>query len=193
MSPPQRDTARRFGPMPSETMTPEQRAVANAILSGPRGGSTGLRGPFEALLHSPGLAEPAQRLGAHIRFASSLPAALNEMAILMTARRWTAQFEWHAHRLMAIDAGLDPAVADAIAAGSRPELDGDGEAVYDFASQLLDTGQVTDEAWEAVVTRWGKQGAIDLIGAVGYYCLVSFILNVDRYPVPGGVLPLGPR
>jgi 4-carboxymuconolactone decarboxylase len=94
---------------------------------------------------------------------------------------------------MALDAGLDPAVADAIAIGARPELDDDAAAVYEFASQLLERGAVTDEAWEAVVDRWGKRGAIDLIGAIGYYCLVSFILNVDRYPVPDGRLPLEPR
>jgi 4-carboxymuconolactone decarboxylase len=171
-------------------MTPEQRSVAEAILSGPRGAGTGLRGPFEALLHSPGLAAPAQEVGAHVRFRTSLPRALNEMAIIMVARRWTAQFEWYAHRQMALDAGLDPSVADAIAEGRSPDLDPDGAAVYRFVSELLDRAAVSDEAWEAVVSRWGRTGAIDLIGATGYYTLVSMILNVDRYPLPEGVAPL---
>lgn len=183
---------RRFGPLPMEAMTPEQRDVADAILSGPRP-AVGLRGPFEALLHSPGLAMPTQQVGAHVRFRSSLPNALNEMAIIMTARRWTAQYEWHAHRQLAIKAGLDPAIADAIAVGKRPELDDDATAVYDFAAQLLESGRVTDDVWDAVVQRWGKTGAIELIGAVGYYCLVSFALNVDRYPMPDGLPdPLDP-
>jgi 4-carboxymuconolactone decarboxylase len=180
---------RRFGPMPLETMTSAQRAIADDILAGPRRSSS-LRGPFEALLHSPGLADPAQRLGAHVRFGSSLPRALNEMAIIMVARRWTAQYEWYAHRLMAIDAGLDPAVAEAISLNSRPALDPDGAAVYEFVTELLDRGDVRDESFDAVVSRWGKQGAIDLIGAVGYYTLVSFVLNVDRYPLPEGEQPL---
>ncbi|MFI5041848.1 MAG: carboxymuconolactone decarboxylase family protein [Acidimicrobiales bacterium] len=187
------DGGRRFGALPLDAMSPEQRAVADAILAGPRGSSTGVRGPFEALLHSPDLADAAQRVGEHVRFRSSIPRAFNEMAIIMTARRWTAQFEWHVHRQMAIDAGLDPEVADAIARGERPVLDADGNAVYEFAAQLLEEGGVTDEAWDAVVQRWGKRGAIDLIGAVGYYCLVSFILNVDRYPPPEGEAPLPPR
>ncbi len=173
-------------------MTSEQRRVAEAILAGPRGSSTGLRGPFEALLQSPDLADRVQRLGEYIRFESSMPAALNELAIIMTARRWTAQFEWYAHRRFALDAGVDPMVADAIARGERPDLDEDARAVYEFVTQLLDVGTVQDEAFAAVVDRWGKPGAIDLIGVVGYYCLVSFVLNVDRYPVPGGRLPLGP-
>jgi 4-carboxymuconolactone decarboxylase len=49
---------------------------------------------------------------------------------------------------------------------------------------------VTDDAFDAVVSRWGKQGAIDLIGVLGYYSLVSFVLNVDRYPPPEGAVPL---
>jgi 4-carboxymuconolactone decarboxylase len=186
-------TERRFGELPLEAMSSDQREVADAILAGPRSMSTGLRGPFEPLLHSPKLAMAAQELGAQIRFHSSLPGEFNEMAILMTARRWTAQYEWHAHRQLALDAGLDPAIADAIAVGDRPELDPAGAAVYDFTSQLLESGHVTDEAWDAVVGRWGKTGAVELIGAVGYYCLVSFVLNVDRYPIPdGGRDPLDP-
>ena len=186
------DDGRRFGPFPLEAMSPEQRTVADEILSGPRAGSTGLRGPFEALLHSPDLADAAQRLGVHIRFGSSLPTPLNEMAILMVARRWTAQFEWYAHRRMAVDAGLDPAVADAIAEGRRPVLDADAAAVYVFVSELLEEGDVGDAAFGDVASRWGKRGAIDLIGAAGYYTLVSFVLNVDRYPVPVDRPPLGP-
>ena len=177
---------RRFGSLPLEAMTPDQKRVAEAIFAGPRSTKGRLTGPFEALICSPGLAMPAQELGAHIRFRSSLPGALNEMAIIMTARRWTAQYEWHAHRQMALDAGLDSAIADAIAAGERPVLDAEGAAVYEFTAQLLADGQVTDQAWDDVVARWGKRGAADLIGAVGYYCLVSFALNVDRYPLPGG-------
>jgi 4-carboxymuconolactone decarboxylase len=185
------DADRRFGPLPLDAMTPEQRAVADAILAGPRALSTGLRGPFEALLRSPGLADAAQRLGEQIRFRSSLPAPLNELAILVCARRWTAQFEWFAHRQMAIDVGLDPAIADAVARGERPEMDDETAAVFDFADQLLAHGTVDDERYGAVVDRWGKQGAIELIGAVGYYTLVSFVLNVDRYPVADGA-PLLP-
>jgi 4-carboxymuconolactone decarboxylase len=114
------------------------------------------------------------------------------MAIIMVARRWTAQYEWYAHRNMAIAAGLDPAVADAIAEGRRPELDGDAGAVYEFVTELLERGEVSDDAFGAVESRWGKRGAIEL-GAVGYYTLVSFVLNVDRYPLPEGEVPLGPR
>jgi 4-carboxymuconolactone decarboxylase len=181
---------RRFGPLPLEAMTPDQRAIAESILAGPRGASTGLRGPFESFLRSPGMAGPAEKLGEHVRFHSSIPAALNEMAILVVARRWTSQFEWYSHRQLAEAAGLSPAVVDAISSGRRPDLDGDGDAVYDFAAELLVRGGVSDTTWTGVVDRWGQQGAMDLVALVGYYTLVSFTLNVDRYPVPGDDEPL---
>jgi 4-carboxymuconolactone decarboxylase len=175
---------RRFGPLPRDEMTDDQRAVADAILAGPRGSNTGLRGPFEALLRNPDLADAAQRLGEHVRFRSALPRHLNELAILVIGAHWHAAFEVYAHRRLAVEAGLDPAVADAAAGGERPALDSDAAAVYDFAAQLVTDGDVTDDAFAAVADRFGLEGAIDLIATVGYYTVVSFVLNVDRYPVP---------
>jgi len=165
-------------------MTAEQRAVADTIASGPRAATTGLRGPFEALLRSPDLADAAQRVGEHVRFRSALPRHLNELAILVTGAHWHAAFEVYAHTELAIDAGLDPAVAEAVGRGERPDLDADAAAVHDFARQLVTTGAVDDGVFAAVADRFGLEGAIDLVGTVGYYTLVSFVLNVDRYPVP---------
>jgi 4-carboxymuconolactone decarboxylase len=178
----------RFKTLTPETMTPEQRTVAEAIQSGPRG--AGLRGPFNALLRSPELCDLVQRVGAYVRFKSVLPAALNEMAICLAGRKWTAQYEFYAHRRLALEAGLDAAILDAIAAGERPaKLSNDEAAVYDFASELLGTGQVSDASYAGVKDRFGERGVMDLIGAVGYYSLVSMVLNVDRVPLPAGVAP----
>jgi 4-carboxymuconolactone decarboxylase len=164
--------------------------VRAAILAGPRGG---MRGPFKALLRSPGLFDTAQRLGAYVRFRSSLPRALNELAILLTARHWTAQFEWYAHHRLALEAGLPPAVAAAIAEGRRPDaMSEEIAAVHDFVRSLLSTGAVPDAQFAAVRERFGEAGVVDLIGAVGYYSLVSMVLNVDRVQVPSGELPLKP-
>ena len=95
---------RRFKELTPETMTPEQKKVADAIQSGPRG--AGLRGPFNALLRSPDLCDLVQRVGAYVRYSSCIPARLNEMAIIMAGRKWTAQYEFYAHRRLAIEAGL---------------------------------------------------------------------------------------
>ena len=117
-------------------------------------------------------------------------ARLNELAILITARHWTAQYEWYAHRRLAIQAGLSAATADAIAAGRRPSsMTSDEEAVYNFGTELLDTKQVRDTTFQAIVSKFGEQGVVDLVGVMGYYHLVSMLLNVDRYPLPAGVKP----
>jgi len=178
----------RFHALDPERMTPEQKRVAEAIQSGPRG--QGLRGPFNALLRSPDLADRVQKVGEYVRFRSSLPARLNELAILIVARKWTAQFEWHAHHQFAMQAGLDPAVAAAIAEGTKPDSMGAEEAaIHAFCTELLETAQVSDGAFENVRQRFGEQGVIDLIGAIGYYSIVSMVLNVDRHPLPDGVNP----
>src|ERR1700679_300077 len=109
---------RRLPELSPETMTDEQRQVAEAIQAGPRG--AGLRGPFNALMRSPQLCDLVQRVGAYVRYASSIPSALNELAICMAGRKWGAQYEFYAHRKLAIDAGLSPAILDAIAGGRRP-------------------------------------------------------------------------
>ena len=108
----------------------------------------------------------------------------------MTARHWTAQYEWYAHRRLALQAGLSAAIADAIAAGRRPSsMSPDEEAIYNFGTELFDTKQVTDATFQAAIMKFGERGVVDLIGVMGYYTLVSMALNVDRYPLPAGVKP----
>ena len=179
---------RRFPELTPETMTDEQRQVAEAIQAGPRG--AGLRGPFNALMRSPQLCDLVQRVGAYVRYATSIPAPLNELAICMAGRKWTAQYEFYAHRRLAIQAGLKQEIADAVANGTRPPgMDADEAAVYDFATELLGTGQVSDAHYEAVKSKFGERGVMDLVGAVGYYSLVSMVLNVAQVPLPPGEAP----
>ena len=179
--------SQRFKPLTPETMTPEQKQIADKIMAGPR---KGMRGPFSALLRSPELADYAQKLGEYVRFKSSISPRLNELAILLTARHWTAQYEWYAHRRLAMQAGLSPEIADAIAEGKRPATMGPEETiVYNFGHELIETGQVSDASYKAVVDKFGERGAIDLIGVMGYYSLVSMVLNVDRVPLPEGEKP----
>ena len=185
-------TDQRFPELSPETYTDEQRQVADAIQSGPRGG--GLRGPFNALLRSPQLCDLVQRVGAYVRFGSSIPAALNELAICMAGRKWGAQYEFYAHRKLGIDAGLSPAIMDSVANGRRPEnMSGDETIIYEFVMSLLGTGSVPDPRHQAVIDRFGERGVMDLVGAVGYYSLVSMVLNVAQVQLPEGVeAPLKP-
>jgi 4-carboxymuconolactone decarboxylase len=182
--------AQRFKPLSLDEMTPEQRRIADRITAGPRGS---LQGPFQPMLRSPRLLDVWEPVGAHIRFRSALPEPLKELAILITARHWTAQFEWWAHRRFAVDAGLGEAICDAIAAGRRPSaMAADETAIYEFCTAVLQTHAVDDAAFAAVKDRFGERGVIELIATMGHYCMVSMILNVDRHPVPDGAVPLRP-
>jgi len=193
---------RRFKLIPLENLTPEQRVLADAIRSGPRAAMKSsaasrpgpLGGPFNVWLRSPGMGNIIQQLGAEIRFRSSLPSRLNEMAILITARTWTSQYEWFAHHKVATEAGLDPAIAEAIAQGRRPsKMSGDEAIVHDFSRELHETQGVSDATYKAALDRFGERGVVDLIAVNGFYVLVSMCLNVDRTPLPEGEkLPLKP-
>jgi 4-carboxymuconolactone decarboxylase len=155
---------------------------------------TTLGSPFNVFLRSPELGDHLQKMGSHIRFKSTLGPKLTELAILVTARQWTAQYEWHAHHRLALQAGLDPAIAAAIAQGQRPAtMSAEEAAIYDFCHELHATTRVSDAAYDGVFSRFGEQGVMDLIATNGYYVLVAMVLNVDRTPIPGGApLPLAP-
>jgi 4-carboxymuconolactone decarboxylase len=177
----------RFAPLSYDEMTPEQKTMADNILAGPR---TSLDGPFNVLLRSPEMGDLAQKLGAYARYHSSLAPRLNEMAILITARFWTAQFEWQAHHKNALAAGLSPSIIAAIAEGKRPApMQPDEEAVYNLCTEVLNTRHASDATFQAAKEKFGERGVVDMLGVVGYYQLVSMMLNVDRYPLPAGVEP----
>jgi 4-carboxymuconolactone decarboxylase len=177
----------RFKPLTYDQLTPEQKTMVEHLYAGERGG---MNGPFNVLLRSPAMGDLAQKLGAQLRFHSTLSAKQRELAILITARYWTAQYEWTAHRKLAMQAGITPATADAIAAGKKPaSLEPDQEVVYNFSNEMLHTKQVSDGTYKAAVDKLGERGVVDLTALVGYYQFVSMILNLDRYPLPDGAKP----
>jgi 4-carboxymuconolactone decarboxylase len=109
---------------------------------------------------------------------------------LLVARYWTSQFVWWAHKRIALDAGLDGALVDAVAGGHTlphlATLPGDVAAVYGFAHDLLQKKQVSDTTHAALVSHYGERGVVEVMGTISYYTLVSMCLNVDQYPLPEG-------
>jgi 4-carboxymuconolactone decarboxylase len=177
----------RFAPLKFEAMTPEQKIMVEHLLSGER---RGMGGPFNVLLRSPEMGDAAQQFGAQARFHAALPKQVAEMVIILTGRYWTAQYEWNAHKAAALRAGLNPAIADAIAAGVRPEgMTPDLEGAYNFIDELLTTHQVSDRAFQAAKDRFGEKGVVDMMALSGWYTIVSMALDVDRYPLPNGTAP----
>ncbi len=188
--PPLNIRGHRFAPLTWETLSPEQLAMAQSVMSGKR---ASMQGPYNVLMRSPALGNLAQQFGEHTRFHSSLPLALNELVILLVARFWTSQFVWWAHKRIALDAGLDAHVVDAVAGAYTPtnlaELPSDVAAVYSFAHELLQKKQVSDTTYANLVAHYGERGVVDVMGTISYYTLVSMCLNVDQYPLPDGAQP----
>jgi 4-carboxymuconolactone decarboxylase len=177
----------RFKPLSYDEMTPAQKTMIDHLLAGPRAGANG---PFNVLLRSPEIGDLGQQFGASTRFKSSLPQKLYELAILVTARHWSSQYEWQAHHRSALQAGLSSTIADAIAQGKRPAvMQKDEEAVYNFSTELLNTKQVSDATFNAVKNALGERGVVDLVAVMGWYGTVSMLLNTDRYPVAEGTQP----
>jgi 4-carboxymuconolactone decarboxylase len=178
----------RLKPLTYDQMTPEQKALTERMVTGKiQGGTTG---PYNALLRSPELAETVMRYGENVRFHSSLPNRLNEIAALLTTRYWSAQFPWYAHHRAGTQAGLSDAFIAAIAEGRRPAaMQADEEAVYNLCSEMLSTRQLSDATFKAAVDKLGERAVVDVLGVMGYYTIVSLAVNADRYPLPDGVKP----
>ena len=177
----------RLQPPSLEQMTPEQRAVHDDIVSGPRGK---LQGPLAVWLTSPELADKAQRLGRFCRFETSLPPQLSELAILVTGRVWGAEFEWWAHKRIGIEAGLDPQLVEAVRQRRVPEFAGDDQRiVYDVATQLHRDHRISDRTYSEAVELLGETGVVELVGILGYYTLISMTLNAFQVPLPAGAEP----
>jgi 4-carboxymuconolactone decarboxylase len=178
----------RLPELARENMTPDQQRVSDDIAGGPRGA---VRGPFHALLYSPPLADAAQKLGQYVRYDCSIPQKLRELAILITAYHWKAQYEWFAHEGHARDAGLPDAVIEAIRNGEQPGFaDPAEEEIYAFCTELYETKRVSDASFAKIEARHGKTGAVELGGLLGHYNLIAITLNIAEIPVPGGELPL---
>jgi 4-carboxymuconolactone decarboxylase len=168
-------------------MTAAQREVAAEITAGPRGE---VRGPFIALIHNPELAGKLQKLGEHLRWKGKLPPRLKELAVLVTARRWTCQHEWVMHSKLGLEGGLAKETVEAIAANREPtSLSDEEKAVYRFCREVHATGRAGDQAFESVRNKFGLDGALELIALNGYYTLMAMVLNTAGLPLPGNVPP----
>lgn len=181
----------RLPPIPPASWTDEQRRYAQEIIDGPRGA---LISPFVPLLRSPELMSHAARLGEYLRYRSAIGLRLSEFAILVTARHWSQQVEWAIHAPIAAREGIAAETVDAIAHGRRPQGMNDSEAaVYDFCDELQRNRSVSDSTWRRAVEHLGEQGVMDLVGIVGYYTLLSMVMNAAQTPAPSSSADHLPR
>ncbi len=172
----------RLPPLPEPSWSAAQRICAQEIIDGPRGA---VLEPFIPLLRSPELCTHAQRMGEYLRYRSAIGLRLSELAILVTARHWSQAVEWAIHAPIAIREGIDAAAVQALGMNQRPVLvRSDEQVVYHFVTQSLVNKSVDDATWVAAQSEWGEQGVVDLLGIVGYYTMLSVVMNGARTPAP---------
>jgi 4-carboxymuconolactone decarboxylase len=177
----------RFPQLTPESMTPAQREAAAEISAGPRGE---VRGPFLALIHNAGLARRMQALGEHLRWHNKLPLPLLELAVLVTARKWSCQHEWYMHEKLARKAGLAGRIIEAVAQGADPEgLSADEALVYRACKQAHRDGRLDDATFGALRERFGLDGVLDLLVLNGYYSAMAMVLNTAGMALPDNASP----
>ncbi len=172
----------RLPAIPPAQYTDEQKQAADAFVAARK---VPVFGPFEPLMHSPQVMSQARAMGDYLRYHSAIGNTLSELAILVTAREWSQDYEWYVHHPIALKAGIKPEVAAAIADGRRPVgMSEDEEIVYDFSIELHRNKRVSDRTFERAEQRFGKRGVVDLTGINGYYVFLAMQLNVAQYPMP---------
>jgi 4-carboxymuconolactone decarboxylase len=179
----------RFPQPAMEQLNAEQQSVAAEVL---KQSSAGLGGPYGMLIKSPELLKRYLLMTDYLRQKTSLPRRLNEMAILLEARLWDAQYEWWAHEPLARKAGLSEAIIGDIRDGKRPgSMQPDEAIVYDVVTELLSKRQLSDDSFARAKQILGEQQVIDLVAVAGFYVMVSTVIIAGRVAIPnGGPVPM---
>ena len=180
-------------------LSADQRELWNGLTESRGGGlditdaDGHLVGPFNAWLHVPKLGRRLSSLGAHLRFETSIERRLSEVPICTVGAHWRSEFEFFAHAPMALEHGVDPSVIEALRAGEVPSFERDDEQiVYEVARQLLTHRRVTDATYASAEGLLGEAGMVELVALIGYYCLISMLLNLFEVPLPGDADPNWP-
>src|SRR5262245_26919295 len=167
----------RFAPLKREELSPEQQRVYAAILSGPR---AAVPAPFHLFLQSAELADRVQQLGELLRYRTGLPPRLSELAILVTAHHWGAEYEWSVHEREARKAGVPDGAIRAFAAGTAPDRTGDDALIYEFAHTFYAERDVPQALYDSAVARFGMRTVVELGSILGYYSMLAIVLRIFR-------------
>ena len=151
-----------------------------------------LIGPFTSMLHFPQYGAAVWGVNTALGKNSTLPKGAHEVAILVTGARFGSRYELYAHEKVAAGAGLSAAVIATIAAGQRPaDLSSEEAVAYDVAAALTRGGPLPESTYQVALAAFGEKGTAELIYLVGFYCLISVLLNGYDMSVPGTEEGLG--
>lgn len=183
----------RLPPIAPENYSPDQKAAYDEFYAtrgkhlggAPQPGS--FAGPWGVFIRSPELMTLTQRMGEYLRYRCAISGRLSELAILLVARHWSADFEWYAHAKIGLKEGLSQATVDAIAQARRPDdLKADEQVIYDYVSEILGSRRVSDTTFARARDLFGEKGLVDICGVTGYYSMLAMTMNVGRVETPDG-------
>jgi 4-carboxymuconolactone decarboxylase len=178
-----------------ETIDATQRALWDKLLRPPRGrgvvsGEGLLQGPYNAMVTAPAVGERLADLGEQLRFHTSLAPRLTELAIVTVAVHYRAEVEWWAHSRLALEAGVSEDVIERIGAGNPEEFEPRIDwLVSSVARQLTTTGRIDPGLYAEVRESLGETALVELVSLIGFYVIISFVLNGFDVPLPPGVSP----
>jgi 4-carboxymuconolactone decarboxylase len=180
----QEETKMRLKLLSPGEMNADQKQTYDEAIAGKRGAPPA---PMMAWLNSPAMARHATRLGEELRFNTMFPPKLSEIAILVTARHFTAHYEWWAHKRLALRAGMDVKIIEAIRDRRTPEFDDPMAAmIYQVAKSLHESHGLSKRLYQDAVKVLTERGLVEIIGLCGYYTLVSLTLNTFEFGLPEG-------
>jgi 4-carboxymuconolactone decarboxylase len=172
----------RMPPVPPDKYDEAQKKAAQEFQTARKGP---VFGPFSVLIRSPELMTANRMMGDYLRLKPSIGTQLSELIILVTAREWTQDYEWHVHAPIALKQGISQEIIDAIAVGRRPSgMNADQEICYDFTMELHRNKRVSDATYDRALKRFGEIGVLDIAGINGYYTNLAMIMNTTRFPIP---------
>jgi 4-carboxymuconolactone decarboxylase len=172
-----------------QALSDDQQKLYDTLMGRPEVKALGLVGPFGVWMHAPNTGAAMSRLGAQVRFATTLPAAVSEVAICTTGAFYRSEFEFAAHRTLALAAGVGEAQLDRLAAGEDPGFEGDEAAAHTVATELLADHAISDATYADAQSRFGDQGVVELVTTIGYYVAISLTLNGFAVALPDHMTP----
>ncbi len=177
----------RFPQLTMDQLDEKQKPLGEQIM---KVSSVGLAGPYNPMLRSPVLGQRLYDLFYYLRWQTSVPAKLNEFAILIIGRQWRSQVEWFAHAPIAAKAGLAPEIIAELKEGKRPSKMAEDEAlVYDFVTELTTTQKISDDTYARAKKVFNDQQIVDLTAVAGNYVMVAMLLAMSEETVPAGKEP----
>lgn len=174
----------RFPQLTMDQLNEKQKPLGEQVM---KVSSVGLAGPYNPMMRSPVLGQKLFDLFYYLRWETSVPAKLNEFAIIIIGRQWRSQVEWYAHAPLAQKAGLSPDIIAELKANKRPSNMAEDEAVvYDFVTELTTTKKVSDETYARARKIFNDQQIVDLTAVAGNYVMVAMLLAMAEESTPPG-------